>query len=441
MDTYDHYNVVLFILVLHGIGTLMPWNMFINAQKYFECKLNITDPQCNRVDHLSNETLTGMNLSYKEDFLSYLGVSAQVPNVLFNLLNIIFQFGGKNLTISITVAIAVEVVLFIMTIILAMVDSSGWPAEFFYITMATVVLINIANGVYQNSVYGLAAKLPMKYSNAVVLGSNISGAFTSVINIIAIALSPNLRVAAIYYFLAALLILLACFDTYFALPLNKFFRHYCLQNEDAIAMTGEEANEETEIKTVNNRPNLSLYWFVFKKISVQCFNVFMVFFVTLSIFPAVHANIKPIDVNFFGDQPTTDKYFTAVNCFLVFNISAMIGNIFPNWFRIPSPKYLWIPVVLRVLLIPFFLFCNYHPELRQWPVIIQNDFIFILGGIVLGLSSGYYSSLCMMYAPRCVPPEHAATAGMMAAASLVIGIFGGVNFSFVLSWAVKQNWF
>ncbi|CAG2119628.1 unnamed protein product, partial [Medioppia subpectinata] len=28
----DRYNVVLFILVLHGIGTLMPWNMFINAQ-------------------------------------------------------------------------------------------------------------------------------------------------------------------------------------------------------------------------------------------------------------------------------------------------------------------------------------------------------------------------------------------------------------------------
>jgi len=28
-----------------------------------------------------------------------------------------------------------------------------------------------ANGVYQNSIYGLAAYLPMKYTNAVVLGS------------------------------------------------------------------------------------------------------------------------------------------------------------------------------------------------------------------------------------------------------------------------------
>ena len=127
---------------------------------------------------------------------------------------------GRNLTLSITIAIAIEVVMFVITIILAILDSSEWSAQFFYITMASVVVLNIANGVYQNSVYGLAAKLPMKYSNAVVLGSNISGTFTSVINIIAIALSPNLRVAAIYYFLAALLVLLACFDTYFALPLN-----------------------------------------------------------------------------------------------------------------------------------------------------------------------------------------------------------------------------
>jgi len=63
-----------------------------------------------------------------------------------------------------------------------------------------------------------------------------------------------------------------------------------------------------------------------------------------------------------------------------------------------------------------------------------------LGGVVLGLSSGYYSSLCMMYAPKCVPPEHAGTAGMMAAAFLVLGIFVGINFSFVFSWMVKQSW-
>lgn len=119
----------------------------------------------------------------------------------------------------ITVSIVVEVIIFIMTVILAMVDTRAWAGLFFYATMLSVVVLNMANGIYQNCVYGVAAKLPMKYSNAVVLGSNISGTLTSVISIVSIALSPSPRTAAIYYFLTAIFVLLACLDTYFALPL------------------------------------------------------------------------------------------------------------------------------------------------------------------------------------------------------------------------------
>ena len=48
----------------------------------------------------------------------------------------------------------------------------------------------------------------------------MSGTIVSIINIVCIAISPNPRTAAIYYFITALFMLLACFDTYFALPLN-----------------------------------------------------------------------------------------------------------------------------------------------------------------------------------------------------------------------------
>lgn len=187
---------------------------------------------------------------------------------------------------------------------------------------------------------------------------------------------------------------------------------------------------------------------VFKKTWPQCLNVFMVFFVTLSVFPAVHANIKPINKELFGSVESTNKYFTAITCFLTFNSFALIGNIIPRWIQKPGPDYLWIPIVMRFLLIPFFLFCNYQvgfnefgEELRIWNVYIRSDLLYTLGGIILGVTSGYFSSLCMMYAPRCVPQEHSGTAGMMAAFFLICGIFSGVNFSFILSWLVKQNWF
>lgn len=78
----------------------------------------------------------------------------------------------------------------------------------------------MANGVYQNTIFGMAAKLPGKYTGAVVLGSNISGTFTSVVGLLSSIMASNPRMAAIYYFITALFILLICFDTYFALPLN-----------------------------------------------------------------------------------------------------------------------------------------------------------------------------------------------------------------------------
>lgn len=78
----------------------------------------------------------------------------------------------------------------------------------------------VAGGVYQNSVYGMAAKLPGKYTGAVVLGSNVSGTFTAVISLLSSSMASSVRTAAIYYFIAAMFVLLVCFDTYFALPLN-----------------------------------------------------------------------------------------------------------------------------------------------------------------------------------------------------------------------------
>ena len=55
----------------------------------------------------------------------------------------------------------------------------------------------------------------MKYSYL----QNISGTLTAVLAIISIASTPNPRTSAIYYFIAAIFVLLVAFDTYFALPL------------------------------------------------------------------------------------------------------------------------------------------------------------------------------------------------------------------------------
>ncbi|XP_055923970.1 equilibrative nucleoside transporter 1 isoform X3 [Eupeodes corollae] len=401
---YDKWKLVFLIFMLHGLGTLMPWNMFITAKSYFvEFKLNTT-------------LTTSEDSTYSTNFLAYIGFASQIPNVIFNWLNVFVNMGG-DLTKRIVWSILIEICVFIVTVVLAMLDSSSWPGAFFWITMFCVVILNMANGIYQNTVFGMVATLPIKYTGAVVLGSNISGLFASVISICSSLIFSSQRTAAIYYFITAMFVLLVCFDTYFALPLNRFFRYNELMRE-----------KETNQVAIDDKSRPP-YWAIFKKASPQLFNVFFLFFITLAVFPAVHSDVKRSDKGFF----VPEHLYTSITCFLTFNFFAMVGSLCTSWVQWPRPKYLWIPVVLRVVFLPLFIICNYQPQniTRSLPVYIHNDFVYWAIAIVMSFSSGYLSSLGMMYTPQTVAQKHQVTAGMFAAAMLITGIFTGITFTMV----------
>ncbi|RZF43472.1 hypothetical protein LSTR_LSTR001733 [Laodelphax striatellus] len=407
----DRLNLVYLTLMLHGIGTLMPWNMFITAKEYFE-------------DYKLSEEYTGSKNDYASNFMLYLTFASQVPNLVFNWLNIFVKIGG-NLTTRIVWSIFFEVLLFVFTVILAMSDSSQWPGVFFWVTMGTAIGLNMANGIYQNTVFGMAAKLPFKYTGAVVLGSNVSGTFTAIINLASKFFAPNIRTAAIYYFITALFVLLACFDTYFALPLNRFYKYH-----ELLSQKEAQENKAASGSSSNKIP----YWKIFKQCLPQCFNVFMVFIVTLSIFPSLHSGVQKSDKNFF----VGDDYYVNVMCFLTFNVCAMLGSLLSSLGTWPKPKFLVIPVLLRLIFIPLFVMFNYQPigQSRVFPVVIANDWVYWGTAVLFAISSGYFSSLGMMYCPRTVEPHYASTAAMFGAASLITGIFCGILLSFIFPWFV-----
>jgi equilibrative nucleoside transporter 1/2/3 len=114
-------------------------------------------------------------------------------------------------------------------------------AGFFVITIICIVLLNASNGIYQNSVYGLAADFPADYSNALVLGNNVCGMFISVVAVIAlisactrartrfcpIAVAQNeQKIQAAFYFGMAILALVAALTGYLLLPRLNYFRLY-----------------------------------------------------------------------------------------------------------------------------------------------------------------------------------------------------------------------
>ena len=93
------------------------------------------------VDYKLGEDYTNTSVQYAAHFMQYIGFAAQIPNLFFNWMNIFLNIGG-NITGRIVWTLFVNILVFVFTIVLAMVDSSEWPGIFFYLTVGSVVILN-----------------------------------------------------------------------------------------------------------------------------------------------------------------------------------------------------------------------------------------------------------------------------------------------------------
>lgn len=398
------FNYLVYgIFILHGIGTLLPWNMFITANDFFVLKLNTSD---------TNHTETSSS-SYSDNFLSYVGIASKVPNVAVQAINFIVAPNGESFKYRILASIFLQAIIFSITSALAVVDTSSSTVYFFYFTMTSVVLMNIANGFFQSCIYGVVARFPRRYMNALTTGMNFSGVLSSLALIATMLLTSDLVISAFIYFIIAAVFLIICFYTYIIIQKNHFF-----QTHTRIAVKDVSSSHKISTPT-------SHLLHVFKKCSLQLFNVFLTYFVALLLFPAVIANVSP-------SSDALGRFFGVICCFLNFNFFAMCGNLLADLVPLMNKKYLIIPVVARILFIPFFLFCNFNLKHRSSPVYVESDFIFSIAVALFALSSGYLGSLGIIFTPRCVESKYASTAGMMASFSLMIGITAGITSSFLM---------
>ncbi|CAJ0954306.1 unnamed protein product, partial [Mesorhabditis belari] len=409
----DKWNLVYWIVLLHGIGTLMPWNMFINiAPSYY-------------VQHKMVEIGTGPNGTnvptwYSDNFMHYLGICSQVPNLLLNLINIFVPVKGE-LTPRITISLAIVGGVVAFTDAFVYIDTNTWISGFFWLTMLSIAVLNGANGVYQNSIYGLASDFPFKYTNAVIIGNNLCGTFVAIVSIVAAYLTDSKTYQAFGYFTVSLITIVCCFFSFFKLRTLNYYKFFSdLGNL-------KRAKEDT------GPPTMDDYVATFKQGWQQFMNVFLVFFVTLTIFPNIMVFIRPYlkggEYNFL----LPESQYINFCVFLLFNVFAFLGSLTANQVQFPKPEGLWVATWARVLLIPFFMLCNFRPETRTWGVWFESYYLYIVGAILMSFTSGYLSSLGMMYAPRVVEKSKGRIAGMMAAFFLILGIVSGLFFTIFIA--------
>uniref|UniRef100_A0A671XRB1 Equilibrative nucleoside transporter 2-like n=1 Tax=Sparus aurata TaxID=8175 RepID=A0A671XRB1_SPAAU len=423
-------GIIFFIL---GLGTLLPWNFFMTASLYFQGRLNTTE--------WSNGTVVVRKEYYFNNWMTLL---SQLPLLLFTLLNsILYQRISE--AIRIAGSLVFILLLFILTAVLVKVPMG--EDRFFSVTMATIWFINSFGAVLQGSLFGLVGLLPQKYSAVFMSGQGLAGTFAAIAMLIAIGSDADSESAALGYFITPCVGTLLTLFSYLLLSLfcilviaeSSTVENGKVNGHVNGSAGGSPAENEVEASADGTkRAFLSLKQDesgqakasvveVFKKIWVMAFCVTFVFTVTLSVFPAVTADVRTI----FSQK--WERFFISVCCFLTFNINDWLGRTITTLIRWPRKESRLFPVLVvsRVVFIPLLMFCNVQSR-NYLPVYFSHDAAFTAIMALFSLSSGYFVCLSMSYAPQLVEPKDAETAGALMTFFLALGLSIGAALSFPL---------
>ncbi|KAK3093462.1 hypothetical protein FSP39_016022 [Pinctada imbricata] len=384
------FRVVYIVFYILGIGSLLPWNFFITAKKYFQYKLrNTTEPW---EDDFSVQT------DLQIQFEGALAVAATVPNVIFNIC---------------TAALAARVPVKLRTVSACVTVIA--------VFMITVCLVKIqtdssASSVFSASMFGLAGMFPVKYMQAVMSGQAIGGVFAAVCNIISIAAGSSVIQSAFMYFILAtitsVLALIGFVSLYFS-DFSRYYMDYHIVDKDVVINTDDESEIESSTYVhvdkceQRNIPNgttplrsASSYPLVLKAIWIEALGVGFTFFVTLTCFPALASSIQSVSKI---SSIWRDQYFSAVICFLLFNIGDWTSRVLAGIIKWPNSNQRTLILtmsILRVVFIPLLIMCNIEPRQDPESVVFRNDFYPLAFILLLGLTNGHLSTLCMMYGPK-----------------------------------------
>ncbi|XP_069769166.1 equilibrative nucleoside transporter 1-like, partial [Narcine bancroftii] len=227
-EPVDRYKVVWLIFLVLGLGTLLPWNFFMNAIQYFKFRLRDVDAAAQGlVPNSSSETnvsLIHVETRLQGMFSNFMTLCAMLPMLVFSCLNSILLPRIPQ-ALRISGCLIAIFILFLLTAILVKISIE--PLPFFIITMATIVLTNCRLGagsvvrfgaVLQGSLFGLAGLLPITYTTPIMSGQGLAGTFAALAMICAITSGAEQSPIAFGYFNSACVVLVLAIVSYHSLP-------------------------------------------------------------------------------------------------------------------------------------------------------------------------------------------------------------------------------
>jgi len=420
----DNYKLVYIIFYWLGIGTLLPWNMFITVFAYWNYKFRTVE---------TSEGLLGQaeTNDLQKAFNGYLAVASMVPNVAFLILNSVFGHKFKTQP-RLIISLVFVILMFTFTSIMVKIDTDEWQSTFLTVTLVSVVFININAAIFQGGILGVAGKFPPAYMGAVFSGQAVGGIFASGTNVVVLAMGATPVQSAFFCFLISVAFLLTALVAYGVVSKSEFYQHYLGETP-----AGDTENKADESKPLaegdfsDGRPNIPEKVNPLKvliQVLPYGIAVFLTFLVTLGAFPAITAQVTS---TLGPDSAWSNTFYVPVACFLLFNVGDYIGRVLAGLIQWPRPGkagayFTLLLSILRFVFIPLFLFCNLRPSDRSVsPILFESDVAYIVIMALFSISNGYVGTICMMSGPQTVRPEEAQTAASLLVALLGLGLGSG----------------
>ncbi|XP_029906933.1 equilibrative nucleoside transporter 1-like [Myripristis murdjan] len=424
----DKYRGVWLIFFMLGLGTLLPWNFFMTATRYFTSRLREPSLVSSAANGTSGDGEQRSVLEAK--FNNVMTLCAMVPLLLFTCLNS-FLHSLVPQKLRVMGSLAVIMAVFMVTAVLVKVPME--PLPFFIITMIKIIIINSFGAILQGSLFGMAGPLPASYTTPIMSGQGLAGTFAAFAMICAIASGSEMQDAAFGYFITACGVIFLSILSYIMLPKLEFFQFYQESErapdseENMLDLMKTESGGAVGPAEPSGGQGVSMTT-IFRKIWLLALSVCFTFTVTIGTFPAVTADVKST----IADGGSWELYFIPVSCFLLFNLCDWAGRSLTAVCTWPGRDSLLLPALIggRLVFVPLFMLCNVQPRFTL-PVYFHHDAWFILFMLLFAFSNGYLASLCMCFGPKKVLPHEAETAGAIMAFFLSLGLALGAALSFL----------
>jgi equilibrative nucleoside transporter 1/2/3 len=419
----DRYRIVYGGFCLLGVGNLFPWSVFVMANGYF--------------------TVRFLGSSFVDNFENYFSIVYMIAYMVTLLGTLKFQ-QRWNVDYRVLIPFILIFVIFLLSTIFVKVEGLQGNA-FFYCNLVFVLLCGSTSAIVQPSVIGFASQLPTIYVQSTMTGQAVAGVAISLASFFTSfgddTTSPNKFTNILIYFILAMVVILICIACFIYLRRHPYVVYGISQRQE------EEEEEEQKLastdtilyddtKSVIHADDKPSVLYVFKKIWDLFLGAFLVYFITLSAYPAIFSKVISVnsELSFFNQ-----KLFIPFG-FLLFSLNDFLGRVLTGFQFFNSIPLIWHHILsfLRILFLPLCMICNIQLIGKQvyTPHLIRNDGVFFLLYSLFGLSNGFLGTLYMMRAPNRVKSNHKELVGMIMVLALIGGLTLGSFFSFFLRWII-----